>query len=76
MVNGHDLPSPATHSHSRPASCPEQRPLVQIHLQLVAKSWVLAFFVGHIKSGIGAPTAWTLPVGTHTSHQDLCTVHA
>jgi hypothetical protein len=71
----HDLPS-STHSHSRPATRPEQRPLVQIHLQLVAELWVLAIFVCHIKSGIGTPTGWTLPVGTRTSHRDLCTVHA
>jgi hypothetical protein len=40
-----------------PATRPEQRPLVQKYVQLVAKLWVLAIFVGHIKSGIGTSTA-------------------
>ena len=31
----HDPPSQAIHFHSSPATSPEQRPLVQIHLQLV-----------------------------------------
>ena len=53
----HDLPSQASHSHGRPATRPKQRPLMQIHLQSVAKLWVLAIFVGQIKPGIGTPTA-------------------
>jgi hypothetical protein len=72
----HDLPSPATHYHSRPATCPENHSLVQIHLQLVAKLWVLAIFVGHIKSGIRTPTAWTLPDGRWNTYKPSRPLHS
>jgi hypothetical protein len=42
LGHDHGLPSPATHSHSRPATRPEQCTLVQIHLQLVAELLVLS----------------------------------
>ena len=54
--------------HPLDKTCPKDEDILQCP--------VLAGGLSVVELGIGAPAAWTRPIGTHTGHGYLCPVHA